>query len=259
MAINVYYNLYVPKSPYRAAEVLSCFAAIVQDEAIGRVVVLSSGEIERRSDRVVRWACSERPLFADYFAAMDELSGPDDVNVILNSDCVIHPATTRRLERIAAGEAWCLSRHDVASLLPVRYLGTPSPFDRPLTQDCWVIRGKPRRGMELDFALGRPGCDNRLAYELEKVGYAIRDPYLTVKVLHYHHLGERVWSWAERVPGPYASPRPMGVEVTVRESLRKARWWAQGVKARLFGKSTDREESAAGPTVEPRQPEEVQV
>src|SRR5262249_35935415 len=83
--------------------------------------------------------------------------------------------------------------------------------------DCWVFRGPPRSGMSLDFAPGLLGCDNRLAHELEAAGYTILDPYLTVRVLHFHTSADRNPAREERVPPPYAYPKKSGLRARMAE------------------------------------------
>jgi hypothetical protein len=212
MGITVYYNYYVPGDPVRAAELLSCFCVMVNDPQIQRLVVLSDAQPTMASDRLVWRHVSRRPTFAEYFSAMEALSSDDDVNVVINSDCCIDPATSGRLHQIGKDEAYCISRHDVMSLLPLRYRGTPPYFLRCFSADCWAIRGRPRRGLSLDFSLGMPGCDERLAYELKSAGYRLRDPYKAIRVFHLHpSTNERSYSAADRVPGPYASPTKYGM------------------------------------------------
>jgi hypothetical protein len=223
MPINVFYNLFVPPDAIRAAEVMSCFAVLLGDQSVSRIVVLSELNYSFADKRVHLWPAVDRPTFDDYFRAVKVHSGLDDVNVILNSDCFIDPATTRRLERIRPHEAYCVTRHELASLDPLR-IDTRKTRDfarrfRYSMQDCWVFRGPPKPGMWLSFCPGRMGCDNRLAYELKSAGYAILDPHLTVRVMHLHVSGYGTLNRSEVVPPPYAYPRKSGFRERVCATL----------------------------------------
>ncbi len=211
MAINFYYNYYVPKNPIRAVEVGSCFAVLLGDKNVAKIVMISDDRCVGDDPRVIHEAFAGRPTFGHYFGLIKKYSSADDINVIINSDCFIDPATTHRLNRIRPGEAYCLTRQDIASFVPLRVDRRKSESFRHDMQDCWVIRGVPREGMWLEFSPGRRGCDNRLAHELMKVGYNILDPHITIRVLHYHHSAEINTDRDDCVPPPYAYPKKHGL------------------------------------------------
>ena len=223
--INLYYNFYVPNSGARATEVLSCLAVTLQDPSIDRVVLIgATGNWQRPAGVVELLPEPARPSFRDYFDIASRYSGPDDINIIINSDCFLDPATTRLVNRIRSDEAYCISRSELKRLMPlvIDEVATDSfqSVARYCAQDAWVFRGPPRAGMWLDFFPGVPGCDNRLAFELRNVGYRILDPCLTIRVMHYHSSNERPAGNIARVPEPYAYPVKSGW----REKLKELRW-----------------------------------
>lgn len=214
--INVCYNAYRPVMFHRAAEVLSCFTVLLSDPSIDRLVVLSD-----EPDLSLPIKCKlvhtiGRPTVMEYVAALNTISGPEDVNVIINSDCFLDPHSTSRLHRIRHKQAYCISRHEVRSFVPLRTDAsrsvTASAVTRYNSQDCWAYRGPLRNGPWLDFNLGVQGCDNRLAYEFRNAGYKILDPYLTVRVMHCHDSGVRSWKHGDTiVPEPHAYPTKYGI------------------------------------------------
>jgi hypothetical protein len=260
MSITVYYNPWVPDDPVRRSEILTCYRALRSDPCISRLVVLCENEhtpllADSKPWPVesLQWPVGARPTFENYFAAIKACSRADDVNVVINSDCFIDPSTTQKLQRIKPGQAYCINRHELAQAAPPRIDRQKTAMSRRRhrydMQDCWVIRGVPRDGMWLDFPAGRPGCDNRLAYELQKVGYAILDPYLTIRVLH-HHLSDRsLIQRGDRIPRPYAYPHKFGSREAVHEWL----WWGRVSAPKLakrwlserFGPATDAPRSRA--------------
>ena len=49
------------------------------------------------------------------------------------------------------------------------------------TQDAWVWRAPlPSSLAEIDFKLGKPGCDDRFAYELRRAGLRVMSVYFCV-------------------------------------------------------------------------------
>jgi hypothetical protein len=231
-SVNLYYNYFVPQNPVRAAEVLSCLAVALSDPTFGRIVLLAeAGSVAPAGGKCGVWPSSSRPLITDYFEAVRGTSADDDVNVIINSDCFLDPRTSGRVQRVRAGEACCLSRVELESIVPLRVNRTLTRQLRPVRyamQDSWIFRGKPRDGMFLDYPLGRLGCDNRLAYELKTAGYEITDRYRQLRLMHYHVSQSRNWTAADRVPGPYAfPPKPFDQRILdrmIHTSKQVKRW-----------------------------------
>jgi len=69
------------------------------------------------------------------------------------------------------------------------------------SQDAWIFREAPVK-VVMPFHMGCLGCDNRLVVELEKVGYSVSNPSLTIKA-HHVHFGPRKASIDTRIPEPY--------------------------------------------------------
>ena len=72
------------------------------------------------------------------------------------------------------------------------------------SQDCWIFKGHISiDNIDLvDFNFGIPGCDNRLAYELDRNGYKILNPCKDIIIYHYHTVrGPSLES--KRIPQPY--------------------------------------------------------
>lgn len=55
----------------------------------------------------------------------------------------------------------------------------------------------------MDFQLGKPGCDNRIAYLFKDAGLLPINPCKKIKSYHYHSSGFRTYTQKERIPRPY--------------------------------------------------------
>jgi hypothetical protein len=55
------------------------------------------------------------------------------------------------------------------------------------SQDAWIFTGL-KDHVQADFRLGMRGCDNHLAYIMEKQGYRVRNPSLSIDVIHLHNV-----------------------------------------------------------------------
>jgi len=61
------------------------------------------------------------------------------------------------------------------------------PWERNIgSQDSWFMQTPFPESPQFDLNLGWIGCDNRIAYELDKAGYMVLNPSLTIKTWHIH-------------------------------------------------------------------------
>ncbi len=61
--------------------------------------------------------------------------------------------------------------------------------------------------------MGKLGCDNRLAHELEKAGYTVVNPSLTVQCWHLHNKNERGYNILDRPPATVVQPPYKNVQI----------------------------------------------
>jgi hypothetical protein len=211
--ITLLYNYYHPENKSRAAEIDACFRANAANEALGRIVVVVEPSVTMlmpESPRIVYASVQGRPAFADFFRIWRQYC--DGVCVILNSDCFLDERDTEKLlsirdrcmaailRREAYGATWPVTD-------PFRTLATRRKHEGDM-QDAWAFRGAPPPGMSLDFSMGTPGCDNRLAGEFNKAGYAVINPWRDIRLYHLHRNRARQYTEADRVAPPYYFPVP---------------------------------------------------
>lgn len=115
--------------------------------------------------------------------------------IIANADIFFDETLALLEEETLAGRMLCLSRWDQATD------GTLRHFDHPESQDAWIFE-PPLPPITADFCLGKPGCDNRLAYEAERAGLLLSNPSRSVRARHLHNTGIRRYSERERLHGP---------------------------------------------------------
>lgn len=144
-----------------------------------------------------------RETFGDYFKQINKHSAPEDINIICNSD-IYFDKSIDRVKNINPNECFALSRWDDNKL-----------YNRKDSQDAWIFKGKVKKIFG-DFFLGLPGCDNRIAHEIDKVGYEMSNPSLSIRANHLHNSGVRNYtrSKKETVPGPYKFLEPCKIKGT---------------------------------------------
>lgn len=179
--INVYQRYYIDQHPERNQELEFCYTKNISNPHIHFVLVNSS----------------ERMKYSDFIVLINKSTGSEDINVIANSDIYFND-TVQLIHQIKKNQAYVLSRWDQ------KPNGDIVHFDRSDSQDVWAFRGPIRTNFEAGFLLGYRGCDNRLAYELQRAGYEVLNPSKSIQTIHVHNSNVRYYTLNNSlIPGPY--------------------------------------------------------
>ena len=138
-------------------------------------------------DRVI--IVEGRPTFNELFKLSKQYL--NDINCYCNSDIYFTDLT--RIKQIKPNECFAITREDL--------INNPNG---PGSQDAWCFRGEIKP-IEVNFTMGMWGCDNRLAHEIKKAGYEIKNPAMSVKLVHLHKEDKRNYTRTKEntVPPPY--------------------------------------------------------
>jgi hypothetical protein len=177
--IRLLYNYYEDRNPVRKKEIDFCLQKNLENPYLNVVIVETA----------------EKPTYSFFFNKINELTGPDDINIICNSDIFFDDSIllTSHLKHHAS---FTLSRWDYINSQNINL------FDRPDSQDTWIVRG-PIKNVIGNFTLGKRGCDNRIAYELKDAGYQPTNPARSIKTYHVHNSNIRNYSHNDVVHGQY--------------------------------------------------------
>lgn len=131
----------------------------------------------------------DRPTFTQMFERSKDY--PDDINCFCNSDVFFKDLT--HLHTIKPNECFAITRDD---LVKSNYASC--------SQDAWIFRGVIKH-IDAPFPLGFWGSDNRLAYEIKKAGYEVKNPCLSIRIIHLHKVDNRNQKRTKdnTVPPPY--------------------------------------------------------
>jgi FkbM family methyltransferase len=113
---------------------------------------------------------------------------------VANTDIYFDETLARMNGYDLTGKMLCLSRWDVQPN------GSLVFFDHPFSQDAWIFKS-PLPAIDCDFYLGKPACDNRLAWEAEQAGLQTVNPARSIRACHLHTSNVRRYSERERLPG----------------------------------------------------------
>ena len=102
------------------------------------------------------------------------------------SICFLHPSIPSLLSVL------CLSRHDVCDDGALQF----DSLVATLSQDVWAFKA-PLPKVDAKFLMGKPGCDNRIAYEFRRAGLRVNNPAYSIMAAHLHMCAttQRIWGW----------------------------------------------------------------
>jgi hypothetical protein len=144
-------------------------------------------------------SATTRPTYLDFFNKGNDY--PESMIIISNSDIFFD-------ESINISEKYIKKKKRVLALTRYEYFKVRDIFKDKMimgcdSQDSWVYLSPINMNeMSIDFGLGIPGCDNRIAYELAK-NYNVVNPSYSIKTYHYHESNYRNYIPENRLPGEY--------------------------------------------------------
>lgn len=206
LKLNLFTEWYVDKSPERQAELWRALVNNIENPHVDRIFLFGDHQDllhapeHRKIWPRVSW---DRPSFAQLFQYAAVECSPGALCAIANAD-IYFDGTLAALDGAELdGLALCLSRWDVQAD------GSARLHDRAYSQDAWIFRN-PVRVDGATFIPGQRGCDNRLAFELQRAGLRLCNPALTVKAYHLHLSQKR--GARGLVPPPYVTVLPTTLE-----------------------------------------------
>lgn len=198
MSINLFISLYNEQNRERQNELHTCLMNNLKSGCFDRVWAIAEDDKQGLSYlREVNpytlnvLPCTVRPTFRTFFEAINNVTKPEDINVIANSDIYfesipIHPKYN---------ECFALTRYEVNKNGPITFL------NRRDSQDSFFFNGHIKIPKFCDFFM-LPGADNRICWELMNAGYQMSNPSLTIKSFHLHD-GQKSYDGSTRVNRPY--------------------------------------------------------
>ena len=196
-------TIYKSEDHARNLEMIQCLNHNVNNKLIDHIYLFVDSvdalNMIGSHHKVIKVFCNDRPSYEDLF----EVSSDDSITIVCNGDIYFKEEDVRIIEAsLHKDQVYALSRWDE----------TPQGLFHhctPDSQDAWIFKGKIRKG-EFDIPLGKPGCDNRIAYELESAGYEVLNPSKTIRSYHVHTSQSKTYVRTKEhiVPEPYKMVHP---------------------------------------------------
>jgi hypothetical protein len=149
----------------------------------------------------------KRPTYWDAFKAAWKykkriFNRKKSLLIVCNSDIYISSDSINKMYcRVNKKTCLALSRWNafVTENLTIDY----ELFNRRDSQDTWVFFNSIKKG-RYRIPIGIQGCDNRIAKELTRAGYDVKNPSLTIVTNHLHLSEVRTYTdSSKRIKGPY--------------------------------------------------------
>lgn len=220
--INLITQFYIDKNKIRHKEILKTLYLNVHNKSIDKIYLLNerlytNDELNIESDKIIQIVLNKRMSYCDIFELIDNIKISGYI-IIANSDIFFD----KTIERV---KYYDLTNKNIITLCRYEYktdesLKNLELFDngRPDSQDVWIYHSDnniiSKYRSLFDFMLGKPGCDNKIIYLFNLLGYLCYNEPTIIKSYHYHVTQIRNYSSADIVPGPYYALFPI-----LRDSL----------------------------------------
>jgi hypothetical protein len=203
MAINLFLNYYKSDDAKREYEYLSTLIANIENTMIDDIYVFMDKDYlgiinVKKLHRIVT---KTRPTFTNIFRFVNLISRELDINIVANAD-ILFDHTLWQTSKMRFKDCFALSRYENDVVVPYA----------KLSQDVWMFKGKIKTDLIANFHMGVRGCDNRLAYEIQKSGYLVTNPCLDIRCTHVHETNLRTYDQKKGIPGPYLILEPIKIK-----------------------------------------------
>lgn len=182
------YTSYYQDTPTRQKELDFVFQQNVNCPSIDKIVCFLEGDKLPPVDHdKVEYIPSKRPTYKTFYEEINKRAAPTDISIVANSDIYFDDTLGLLPTRLNGKICVLLSRWDVAPG------NEPKLHDCAGSQDAWIFMGRVNIPRYSEFNLGVPGCDNRMAWELSRIGYRLKNPARTIKSYHFHPSDEHTY------------------------------------------------------------------
>ena len=193
----------------RNGEFLYCLHQNLGNEYIEKVYIFMEEDAELNFDspKIERVVVKERPTYKDLFDYCND-NLKEQICIVANAD-IIFDDTLRYFKSIKMDKNfYALSRWEISTSNGKNW--EIEPFDNAASQDSWIFKTPILTSDEMNYTMGKPGCDNKITYNMRELGYTCRNPGKKVITIHFHPTHFRTYDWKDdRVPGPYLLIAPV--------------------------------------------------
>ncbi len=199
MARILFTSFYQDHNPVRQRELELCVTMNLKNIHIDKIYIFLEGKKEDfkiLNNPKIEIIESIRPTYKMFFELANLVVGAEDLSIISNTDIFFDNTLDQININKMNGKCLALSRYHYGPT------GEIVLHHEKYSQDVWIFKGKIKPIEYCDFHMGIRGCDNRIAYEIHKAGYLMKNPALSIRTIHYHISESRNYD-LRAIPKPY--------------------------------------------------------
>ena len=216
--INIFTQFFIHENKERYNEIIFCLLKNVENSHIDKIYLLNEriytvdelGGID--SDKIIQVNIDKRLTYKDVFNYVDK----NNINgffCIINSD-IFFDETIKKLNLTNLSE----EKYMFAQLRIEYVNNTQKSFIVDLSNNCsqdtWIfhtnfIKDIVNNIEQFNIMLGKSGCDNKILFLLNLLGFKIINYPELIKTYHYHTSQIRDYTELERIPRPYVFINPI--------------------------------------------------
>ena len=207
--MNLIIEYFNSRNHMRNGEYLYCLHQNLANEYIDNVYLFMEHDAELNFDspKIHRIVRDSRPSYQDIFEYCNEHM-KEEICIVSNAD-IIFDDTLRHFKSINMDKQfYALSRWEISTKDGKNW--EIEPYENSASQDVWVFKTPVATCDEMNYTMGKPGCDNKITYHMRELGYTCRNPGKKVITIHFHPTNFRTYDFnGDRVPGPYLLVAPV--------------------------------------------------
>ena len=201
--MNLIIEYFQSKNHIRNGEYLYCLHENIGIDQIDNIYIFveEGSDLNFDSPKIKKIVSKERPTYQDLFEYCNEHM-KDEICIVANADIIFDDTLEYFYDLDMTKQFYALTRWEVSTSDGKNW--EIGPYNNAASQDVWVFKTPVLTSDNMNYTMGKPGCDNKIAYHMRELGYVCRNPGRKIITTHFHVSNFRTYNWeSDRVPGPY--------------------------------------------------------
>ena len=226
--IHIFTQFFIHRDPARHKEIQFCLRKNCENPLVHKIHLLGEriytmaemGLSDKYTNpqftnKIVQTVVGRRLRFQDVFSYIhaNNILG---YHVLINSDICFADNALLNLQKSdihLSKKMYALLRFEYNTSDPKKSPIFGPRFD---SQDTWIFHSNfpifLKEGKPFNFEFGRPGCDNKLIYLLQILGYEILNDPLFIKTYHVHKSQTRDYGFKDVISQPWGMVVPANMD-----------------------------------------------
>ena len=219
--VHLFLQFFVHRDEARHREFQLCLRKNVENPIITHIHLLgerifSNLELGITSDKIIQTNLGKRLRFSDVFSYI-RTNAIQGYHIIINSDIFLDNTLSnlKKSDIHLSRKMFAQLRFEYNSLSPKKSKIFGPRID---SQDTWIFHSnfpiQEKQESIFNFEFGKPGCDNKLIYLMDILGYEVINHPEFIKTYHVHINPTRDYGYKDRIKMPYSVIAPANRDPT---------------------------------------------